>query len=208
MRTLRLTIAGVAILALTVATASVAVAQAEATEAAGNESSSGMDAFPTGYFASVETGPVGLVMLEFHADGTAITHTLTSEDSAKPFTYAVDGDIYTHIASGYDHQPTYRWDYDGERLAFELIGEESCSFRKARYANTFRPVEDPLVVVIAAGDYEAGDTINFPMLSAVPASETGPDVYTDARKLRGRVAAVPISKGQPITPDMLEPEAA
>jgi hypothetical protein len=198
-----------AIWALTVGTTGVALAQAEATEdaasAAVNGPSSGIDAFPTGYFVSVETGPVGMVMLEFHGDGSAITHTLHAVDSAKPFTYAVDGDLYTHIASEYGDQPTYRWDYDGERLAFELIGEETCSVREARYSNTFRPVEDPRIVVVAAGDYETGDTIYFPMLSAVPASEACSDMYTNARELSGRVAAVPITMGQPITPGMLEP---
>jgi len=206
MRTLRMPLAGMAILALTVGTTGVAVAQAEATEDAVPAAvTEPPHAFPTGYFVSVETGPVGMVMLEFHEDGTAITHRLGSEDSATPFTYAVDGDVYTHIASEYGDQPTYRWDYDGERLAFELIGEESCSVRKARYTNTFRSVEDPRVVVIAAGDYETGDTIYFAMLSAVPAAEAGPDAYTNARELTGRVAAVPIARGTPITPDLLEP---
>ena len=205
MRTLRLTFAGMAILALTVGTTGVAMAQAEATEsavpAAVTESSSGLDAFPTGCFVSVDHPLPGRVMLEFHRDGTAMTHQLVLDDAVTPFTYVVDGDVYTHIG---DNQGTYRWDYDGERLAFELVGEETCSIRKARYSNTFRSIEDPRVVLVAARDLEVGDPIRA-WLDFLPGAEVDPNASANLSDVSDRVAAVPISEGQPITPDLLEP---
>ena len=217
MRALRLTFAGMAILALTVGTTGVAVAQAEATEDAvpavvtespspmtSEVSSSGIDAFPTGYFVSVDRPPTGPVMLEFHGDGTAMTHHLALDNAVTPFTYVIDGDVYTHIASEFGDQPTYRWDYDGGRLTFELVGEETCSVREARYSSTFRSIEGPRVVMVAARDLEVGDPI-WAFLDFLPGAEVCPDAYANLDDVSDRVAAVPISMGQPITPDMLEP---
>ncbi len=178
------------------------------------ESSSSMDAFPTGYFVSVDTGRV---TLEFQGDGTGMTHSAalnSTTPSTMPFTYAVDGNVYTAVKGGSAvlrveskkvGSATYRWDYDGERLAFELIGEDTEDRRKSLLANnTFRSIEDPQVVMVATFDLDVGDPIRA-WLAFVPAAEVGPDAYTSKAEYADRVVAVPIAKGQPITPDLLEP---
>jgi len=217
MRTLRLTLAGAAILALPVGTAGIAVAQTEATEdaepvEAPAVSEAPAPAFPTGYLVSVETGRE---MLEYHGDGIGIAHS-TGLDSAASFTYAVDGDVYTAVKGGYATKrverdqrgpATYRWDYDGERLAFELLGEDIDSRRKSLLSeNTFHSIEDPVVVMAAVSDLDVGDPIRA-WDAFVPAAEAGPDAYTSKTEYVGHVAAVPISQGQPITPDLLQTAA-
>jgi hypothetical protein len=201
-----------AVLALTVGTTGVAVAQTEATEdaspAAVSESST--TSFPTGYFVSVETGRV---MLEFHGDGFGMAHSL-GQGSTAPFSYAVDGDVYTAVKGGSAvkvveseqvSSATYRWDHDGERLAFELIGEDIDSRRKSLLSEyTFRSIEDPQVVMVASSDLDVGDPVRA-WDAFVAAAGIGPDVYTNKTEYLGHVAAVPISKGQPITPDLVEP---
>jgi flagella basal body P-ring formation protein FlgA len=102
---------------------------------------------------------------------------------------------------------TYYWDFDGEHLTFELWGEDLRPHRKESYAQTYQRVEDPRVVVVAAADFPAGRRINIhaAKLGLVAAAELGPDAFTDREDVGGRVAAVPIAKGQAITPDVLEP---
>jgi|GEM_PF-2354849 len=178
------------------------------------EWSSDIDGFPTGKFVSVDTGRA---MLEFHGDGTGTTHSAML-DTATPFTYAVDGDVYTALKGPWvtvlgvalaevEQQcgpATYRWDHDGERLAFELIGEDTCERRKSLLqSNTFRAIEDPVEVMAATRDIEAGAPV-WALLTFVPAAEAGPDAYTSKAEYLGHVAAVPISEGQPITPDLLK----
>ena len=170
------------------------------------ESSSGMDAFPTGIFISVDTGRE---LFEFHGDGTGLTRDPVL--TLGRFTYAVDGDVYTagtppgalNPAEPDDYGPgTYRWDYDGERLTFELI-EDPSDRRVTRLAKTFRQIEDPREVMVASRDLDVGDSVRA-WLTFVDADEAGPDAYTSKAEYVGHVAAVPIAKGQPITPDLLE----
>ena len=219
MRTLRLIPAAVAILALTVGTTGGAVAQAEPTEEAVPAAVSELPtpSFPTGTFVSVETGRV---MLEFRGDGTGRTHS-AGLDSITPITYTVDGDVYTALQGPWEtvlgvalveEDPasdwataTYRWDHDGERLAFELLGEDRADLRKSLLGNyTFRSIEDPRAVMTASSELDVGDRIRA-WLAFVPASEAGPDAYTSKTEYRGHVAAAPISKGQPITPGVVTP---
>ena len=71
--------------------------------------------------------------------------------------------------------------------------------------NTFRAIEDPRVAMVASSDLDVGDPIRA-WDAFVPAAGVGPDVCTSETEYLGHVAAVPISKGQPITPDLVEPK--
>ena len=71
------------------------------------------------------------------------------------------------------------------------------------------PVEVPIAaveVVVARRNAVAGYVV-VPALRIVSAAEAGPDAFTDLLDVKGRIAAVDIPEGQPITPDMLEPPA-
>ena len=171
------------------------------------ESPSGVDTFPSGAFVSVENKHL---MLEFGGDGTGVKHDLTGRTTS--FTYAVDDDIYTWLTSengnGISGQPDYAWDYDGERLAFELLDEDPLAYRKWVYTeNTYQRVDDPQVVVVAERDLDVGKHVRA-KLGFVPVAEAGPDAYTSLLDVPRTVAAVPISRGQVITPVLLELEPA
>ena len=43
----------------------------------------------------------------------------------------------THDTPGRQVPATYRWAFDGEKLTFELVGEDVMSFRADYYDNTF-----------------------------------------------------------------------
>jgi hypothetical protein len=216
MRIQRTAPAGLVVLALAVGTAALASAQTEAdvdtkpVEAPAVMTGSPSSTFPTGLFVSVEDGRA---MLEFHRGGSGEWSDVFG--SGWFFTYAVDGDVLTwstapfhslsEAAGGPRHfdDATYRWDYDGEWLAFELIGEDPSDRREELLKRPFRPIEDPRVVMVATFDLDVGDPIRA-WKAFVPAAEAGPDAYTIKTEYLGHVAAVPIAKGQPITPDIVE----
>ncbi len=84
-------------------------------------------AFPTGTFVG-ET--YSSHAFEFFADGT-FTYAegdYTEGDPDVSGIYGIRDDLYTemvHDYAGYDKIPaTYRWTFDGERLTFELVGED------------------------------------------------------------------------------------
>lgn len=165
--------------------------------------------FPTGTFVSVQKPSYAL---QFDEDGSG--RALISDRWDVPMTYAVTGDLFSEMTFSYGPTgdprvpATYYWDWDGERLTFELWGEELRPTRYSTYTeNTWRLVEHPRFVVVAVSDIGAGDKIfgRFAQLGAVPAAEVGVDAFTDPGDVAGSFAAVPISKGQPFTPDMLEP---
>jgi hypothetical protein len=162
-------------------------------------------AFPTGSFVSVENPDM---LLEFQEDGTGVSHNL-SPAWYHHTTYAVDGDVYTWLSADWDWEPhgqvTYAWDYDGERLTFEPMSEDPERWRRWVYtANTYVPVEDPRIVMVAATDIGVGEPV-YARRAFVASAVAGPDAFTRLHELIGPpVAAVPISEGQPITPDMLE----
>jgi len=212
MRALRVPLLGTVMLGLLLGPTGAAVCEepAAVTESpspmTSEESSSGMDAFPTGYFVPAETGS-GLV--EFHGQGTGSFDPL-GDLFRLPFKYAVDGDMFTSLwaAVGMGKiqcgPADYRWAYDGGLLTFELIGEDDCERRKTAMVNgPFQPIEDPQLVMVATIDLDVGDPIRA-WEAFVPAAEVGPDAYTSKVDYLGRVAAVPIAKGQPITPDVVE----
>lgn len=65
----------------------------------------------------------------------------------------------------------------------------------------------PVEVVAAKQDVLAGHIV-LPELRLVSGTEVGPRVYTDLRAVKGRRAAVDITAGTPITPELLEPLSA
>ena len=218
MRAVRLPLLGAVMLGLLLGPTGAAVSQepTAVTESpspmTSEESSSDVGAFPIGSFVSVDNGRW---MLEFDAGGTGEWSDVTGA-SGWSFTYAVDDDVViwstdpfhslSEAAGGPRHfdDATYRWDYDGERLAFELVGEDPSDRREELMKRTFRPIEDPRVVMVATFDLDAGDPIRA-WEAYVPAAEVGPDTYTSKVDYLGHVAAVPIAKGLPITPDLVEP---
>jgi len=163
-------------------------------------------AFPTGSFVSEQDT---YRLIEFDEDGTgSYRDAVGGWDMA--LTYAVDGDLYTELTveavrAESDATITYRWDYDGERLAFvELVsGEEAFVYSD----NTYRPIEDPRIVVVAAIDIEAGEPIlDWKMQRGfVPTAELGPKLYFDPDEFVGGVPLAPVAKGQPITADLIVP---
>ena len=215
MRTLRLSLVATVMLGLLLgSTGTVASQEPAATESpspmASEESSSDMDVFPTGLFVSVEDGRA---MLEFHRGGSGEWSDVFG--SGWFFTYAVDGDVLTwstapfhslsEAAGGPRHfdDATYRWDYDGEWLAFELVGEDPSDRREELLKRPFRPIEAPRVVMVATFDLDVGDPIRA-WKAFVPAAAAGPVAYTIKTEFLGHVAGGPIAKGQPITPDVVE----
>ena len=75
--------------------------------------------------------------------------------------------------------------------------------------STWTFVRDPRMVVVAASDISAGDTVyaDASSLRVLPATEVGPGTFTDRRDVSGHIAAVDIVEGQPLTPDLMEPPA-
>ena len=200
MRTLRLSLAAAVVVLLAGGLSSAVVAQddAEAT------------AFPTGSLVSVENN---YLLLVWNEDGTGEAHDVF-EGYFVPIIYATHGDLYTemkHEAAGERQVPaTYYWDFDGEHLTMELWGEDPLAHRNTMYADqTWTPIEDPQAIMVAAIDIGEGASIaEWQMQQGfVPAAEVGPDTLTVTSEVVGAVAAVPIAKGQPVTPDMLVPPA-
>jgi hypothetical protein len=63
---------------------------------------------------------------------------------------------------------------------------------------------DHIRAVVASQDARAGYVV-LPELRLVPATGSGPAVFTDLHQAKGRTAAVDIPAGTPLTPDVLEP---
>jgi len=194
--TLGLSLAGAVILALLGGLPVGVVAQSEGSEAM---------AFPTGTFVAKENR--GLTVA-FNEDGTCRWRH-ARETWVVPCTYGVNGNLYTEMTfdypGGVQTPATYYWDFDGEHLTFELWGEDLRPHRQWGYADhTHILVEDPRIVMVAYTDIAAGERlIGGVEQGFAPAS----DGALTIRDVVGKVAAVPISKGQPITPDMVEPPA-
>lgn len=199
MRKLRLALAGTVMVVLLGASHGVVVAHSAGSEAL---------AFPTGTFVSIENPDRGL---EFGEDGTGRAF---DPSMSAHLHYGVSGDLYTEMAFEYSGSKgeapmtpgTYYWDWDGEQLTFELWGEDLRPSRKSFYTkNTFALMEDPRPVVVASWDIDVGEPV-FGEVAYVPSAEAGPDALRWVYDIAGpRLAAVPITEGQPITPDMLAP---
>jgi hypothetical protein len=168
-------------------------------------------AFPTGTFVDTKMDDR---WFEFHEDGFG--RIVEADDLWEvEFTYATQGDLWTemmtHYPTGSRQVPaTYFWDFDGEHLTFELWGEDLVATRRTVMDDsTWTLVPDPRVVVVAVREIPAGDTVraNAASLRVLPATEVGPDAFTDRRDVSGYIAAVDIAAGQPLTPDLMEPPA-
>ena len=168
-------------------------------------------AFPTGIFVSTVRPDR---WIELHEDG--VGRTVQAGDLIEvKYTYATHGNLWTdmHTDDLYGERrvpATYFWDFDGEQLTFELWGEDVVAGRKAVMEySTWTLVPDGRVVVVAARDIPAGETVyaNASTLRVLPATEVGPGAFTDRRDVSGHIAAVDIVAGQPLTPDLMEPPA-
>lgn len=86
--------------------------------------------FPSGTFVDAQNKLSGYV---FNEDFTWKYFTLGTGSTAASGTYSVDGNHWVEAGGGGDNcQPaTYKWSFDGTNLAFKLVGEDSCSARKA-----------------------------------------------------------------------------
>ena len=168
-------------------------------------------AFPTGIFVSTVSDDV---WFEFNEDDTG-RMVLADELYEVTMTYATHGNLWTEMMMdgpiGDQWVPaTYRWDFDGERLTFEKAAEDLVADRKAVMDDsTWTLVPDGRVVVVAARDIPAGETVyaNASTLHVLPATEVGPGAFTDRREVSGHIATVDIPAGQPLTPDLMEPPA-
>ncbi len=167
--------------------------------------------FPTGSFVSTVSDDR---WLEFNEDGTG--RMVEADDFYEvAMTYAAHGNLWTEMmiddmVSDQWVPATYFWDFDGEHLTFEMATEDLVALRKSVMdKSTWTLVPDPIVVVVAARDIPAGETVraNAGALRVLPATDVGPDAFTERRDVSGHVAVVDITAGQPLTLDLMEPPA-
>jgi hypothetical protein len=100
--------------------------------------------FPTGLF--YHTHPNGThCVFQFNEDGTYAFYWMTSSlrlggtMPSETGTYAIDGTTYTVMSTDLSWCPPpakYAWTYDGESLAFQVIGEDACSDRQKTYESS------------------------------------------------------------------------
>ena len=92
--------------------------------------------FPTGTFTNATTGDT----VVFNEDGTCLWYA----GGQIHCTYAVNGDLYTEMTfvwqDGVQVPATYYWAYDGEKLTFELWGEDLRPHRRQVYGRTYTHV--------------------------------------------------------------------
>jgi hypothetical protein len=162
-------------------------------------------AFPTGLFVANEDGGRSV---EFREDGTC---RWLDRDRQELFcTYATNGELFTEMTfDPWDMDvktpATLYWDWDGQTLSFEQW-EDAFPPRRSYTDHTFRLIQDPVEVVVAARDAVPGYVL-VPALRYVSSAAAGPDAYTDILEVKGRRAAIDIPEGTAITPDVLEPLA-
>ena len=165
--------------------------------------------FPTGTFVTAEWGDR---FAEFDEDGSCRWR-WPKDRRLMECTYTVEGDLFTEASyvweSPKQYPPaTYRWRFDGEYLTFELVGEDPSPGRRANYTEQpFVHVADPRLVVVAAFDIEAGTELlaGHTELRVRPGAEIPEDSLTDKDPATGAMTLADISKGQAITPGLLEP---
>ena len=169
-------------------------------------------AFPTGTFVATEWSDR---FVEFREDGTCFW-ALTPGYQDFECTFVIDGDLLTETSREDEYiftdsyEPlTYRWDYDGEHLTFQPHPDDDNPGRAMYVEQPYRYVPDPRVVVIADFDIAAGTELlsGHTDLRVVPGADVPEATFADQDLVTGRVASVPVSEGQPITPDLLEPPA-
>ena len=164
------------------------------------------EAFPTGLFVSTSLDDW---FMRLNEDGTARVF-IHGHNVFVDFEYEVEGDLMTEALDIDDGDPdmSYQWAYDGQILTMEPIGEVSETHPYTRTGGAgWRFVPDPVEVVVAAEEIEAGGTVysTWAVIGIVPGAEAPADAYLEVADVIGRIAAEPIAPGRPITPDMLEP---
>lgn len=167
--------------------------------------------FPTGTFVAAEWSPRAV---EFRDDGTCLWLYAPGVESGMPCTYSVEGDLFTETSyesnTRQQHPAaTYRWALDDDLLSFELVGEDPSPHRRAFYEEQpYRFVPEPQLTLLAAYDIAAGTELlaGHTVLSIVPGAGVPGDALSEKEPATGRVAVADITKGQPITPDLLATE--
>lgn len=86
--------------------------------------------FPTGTFADTSNQSRGYI---FNEDGTWKYFTLGTGTITATGTYKIEGNQFIENGGGSDFcdPATYEWSYDGTTLSFKVVGEDTCSARKA-----------------------------------------------------------------------------
>lgn len=94
--------------------------------------------FPTGTFFH-EHEPGNFCVYRFNEDGTLgyfLRAPSADVGDIRPYitgTYTIDGNLYTETSSsfyGCEWPATYAWTFDGQILAFQVVGEDKCSGRQ------------------------------------------------------------------------------
>jgi hypothetical protein len=98
--------------------------------------------FPTGTF--FHKHPATFCVWQFNEDGTwayfwkVMSTDVTGREPYLRGTYAVDGNLYSETSNSDTDCPwpaTYTWTYDGQTLAFQVVGEDKCADRQQAYEN-------------------------------------------------------------------------
>ena len=99
--------------------------------------SSEVSSFPTGKFVSVKDAALAH---QFNKDGTFAF--LIGEIPVVEGTYRTEGDLYIELTNNdseptCQEHPTYRWQFDGEKLSFSPVTEDTCRGRRESFADTY-----------------------------------------------------------------------
>jgi len=169
--------------------------------------------FPTGTFVAAEWSDR---FVEFNEDGTCrwVDAPGPADGGGVPCTYEVDGDLHTQTSYEMEEvlsypPATYRWEFDGEYLTFELHGDDTSTWRRAYYEEQpYRYVPDPRLAVFADFDIAAGTEIlaGHTDLRVAPGAEVPTNALADQNLSVGRVAGADIAAGTILTPDLFAAE--
>jgi uncharacterized cupredoxin-like copper-binding protein len=139
-------------------------APTEPPSVASTEPSAGPAAkFPTGRFVSVNDGALSH---QFNDDGTFAF--LIGEAPVVEGTYRTEGDLYVELSNNdsdpacQDH-PTYKWSFDGDRLSFSPVDDDTCRPRREAFADTYTLTVNSIPeIMIDAADfsYTAPDSVS------------------------------------------------
>ncbi len=90
--------------------------------------------FPTGRFVREDNDKK---VFEFDEDGTWRYYEYNLTAPLVSGKYGITGDLYTEMTHNYSPDrkipATYTWTYDGQKLTFQLVGEDILSHRKTCY---------------------------------------------------------------------------
>jgi len=95
--------------------------------------------FPTGKFVSVKDKTVAY---QFNEDGTSAFYFLNPEPVVEG-PYTIVGDLITVSPPANETNPkcqapaTYKWSFDGEKLTFAPVSEDTCKGRRDSFGDTY-----------------------------------------------------------------------